>query len=364
MTAPLASLPAKSRIVLVRFGSLGDVVKCTALPRLIKSAYPQSHLTFVTSASFLELISDNPFIDQSLGFDRKLGLAGLKRLASDIRAEGVDLAVDVHRSLRSRLLCGWLNAPTVAYSKRTLQRWLLIQFGVNTYEVLTGKESDFLLPLLPFGVRDDGKGTRLYLDRLAADPALRLRLANVFTALEGWRREGRPILGVAPIAAWPFKCWPVSSFRVLIDEFQAQTQGGVVIFGGPGDQEAEALADAREPRRVSVVGRTSHLESAYIASLTDLVVANDTGMTHLTEAAGRDVVTIYGPTSRELGYYPTRPGSIAVERDLPCRPCTRMGEGRCTHPLERACLIGITPDQVLRIVLRKLESMHAEAAPC
>ena len=101
-----------------------------------------------------------------------------------------------------------------------------------------------------------------------------------------------------------------------------------------------------------------------MASLTDLVVANDTGMTHLTEAAGRDVVTIYGPTSRELGYYPTRPGSIAVERDLPCRPCTRMGEGRCTHPLERACLTGITPSQVLQIVLKKLETHRGEAAPC
>jgi heptosyltransferase-2 len=74
-------------------------------------------------------------------------------------------------------------------------------------------------------------------------------------------------------------------------------------------------------------------------------------MTHLAEAAGRDVITLYGPTSRELGYYPVRPGSFAVELPLPCRPCTRMGEGRCTHPRHLACLEGIEPAQVLERVL-------------
>jgi ADP-heptose:LPS heptosyltransferase len=349
---PPTALPPTARIVVMRFGSLGDVVKCTALPRLVKSAYPQSQLTFVTSDSYLELISGDPHIDRPLGLDRKLGWAGLTRLARDLREHGVDLAVDVHRSLRSRLLCGRLEAPVAAYSKRTLQRWLLIRFGVNTYNPPAGKEQDFLLPLAPYGVRDDGLGTRLYFEGIAADfPA---RLAGVLATLARWRQEGRPILGIAPVAAWALKCWPLASFDALVAGFLARTRGAVVVFGGPGDRDAHALAQRHGARALSVVGRTSYLESAYIASLTDLVVANDTGMVHLAEAAGRDVIALYGPTSRELGYYPARPGSLAVERDLPCRPCTRMGEGRCTHPLERACLVGIAPGHVLALALGKL----------
>lgn len=345
----------------MRFGSLGDVVKCTALPRLIKAAYPGSHLTFVTADSFLELIADNPHIDEPVGLARNTGLGGIKALAERLRRGGVDLAVDVHRSLRSRALCMLLGAPVASYSKRTAQRWLLIHFRINTYGPPRGKEQDFLAPLAAYGVRDDGQGTRLYLDRIAADPALRERMGAALETLRRWRASGQPILGVAPVAAWALKCWPMAHYRALVDAYLARTNGGIVVFGGAGDREAHALSLGRTERVLSLVGRTSQLESAYFASLTDLVVANDTGMTHLAEAAGRDVITVYGPTSRELGYYPTRPGSLAVERDLPCRPCTRMGEGRCTHPLPLACLAGIAPDEVLSLVLGKLNRSGAGA---
>jgi len=347
-------LPPTARIVLLRFGSLGDVVKCTALPRLIKAVYPRSHLTFVTADTYRELIADNPHIDEAVGLARTSGLGGLKDLATRLRRNGVDLAVDVHRSLRSRGLCALLGAPVASYSKRTAQRWLLIRFGIDTYGPPRGKEEDFLAPLAAYGIRDDGQGTRLYLDRIAADPDLLARMGDALATLRGWRSAGRPILGVAPVAAWALKCWPMEHFRTLVDAYLSRTSGGVVVFGGPGDSAAHGLSLGRTDRVLSLVGRTSHLESAYFASLTDLVGANDTGMTHLTEAAGRDVVTLYGPTSRELGYYPTRPGSAAVERDLPCRPCTRMGEGHCTHPLPLACLAGIVPEHVLSLVLGKL----------
>ena len=113
---------------------------------------------------------------------------------------------------------------------------------------------------------------------------------------------------------------------------------------------AKGLGD----RAVPLVGRTSLLESAYFASLTDLVVSNDTGMSHLTESVGRDVLVLFGPTSAELGYFPARPTSGVMERPLPCRPCTRMGEGRCTHPWHKACLEAISVDSVLASVQKRL----------
>jgi ADP-heptose:LPS heptosyltransferase len=85
-------------------------------------------------------------------------------------------------------------------------------------------------------------------------------------------------------------------------------------------------------------------------------------MTHLAEAVGTDVVTLYGPTSRELGYYPVRPTSRALELPLACRPCTRMGEGACHHPLKKACLVGITPQAVLNHVLSVIAADGATGA--
>ncbi len=353
------ALPAEARVLIIRFSSLGDLVKCTALPRLIKAACPRARITMVTSLEYLELIEDNPHLETAIGFDRRAGAGELFRLVGRLRAARFDLVVDVHRSLRSRIITALLGAPRTAYGKRTLQRYLLINFRWNTYRWNTnraprGKEEDFLAGLLPYGVTGDGRGTELHPKRAGARPELRRRLKLELARIARWRKAGRPILGIAPIAAWELKRWPLDSFRALMREFARRTGGGIVVFGGPGDLDAEALLEGHGEHGVSLVGRTSHLESAYFASLTDLVVSNDTGMTHLSEAAGTNVIALYGPTSRELGYYPVRRGSVALEAPLDCRPCTRTGKGSCSHPLRKACMLAITPEQVLAQVLDKV----------
>ena len=356
-------LPDDARILIVRFSSLGDVVKCTALPRLIHNRYPRARITFVTAEANLELIRDNPHLERAIGFQRRDGLGGLLRLAADLRGQGVDLVADVHRSLRSRLLTALLRAPRTDYSKRTLQRALLIHFRRNTYPgpgtVAFGKEADFLAGLRPYGVEDDGQGTELHLHRLEADPALHARFAAELAQLDDWRRKGRPVLGVAPVAAWDLKRWPLAHVRALLEGYVERTGGGFVLFGGPADADVPPLAQGLETHAISLVGRTSHLESAWFAARCDLMLANDTGMSHIAEAVGRDAVVFFGPTSREWGYFPGREGSRVLERALPCRPCTRMGEGPCTHPRHKACLAGIAPAEALETVLERLEAAAA-----
>lgn len=354
------TLPEDARILIVRFSSLGDVVKCTALPRLIRRRYPRARITFVTSEANHELIRDNPHLERAIGFRRGTGLRGLLRLAAELRAQGFDLVADVHRSLRSRVLTALLRAPRTAYSKRTLQRLLLIHWRRHTFTHVPGKEADFLAGLRPYGVEDDAQGTELHLGALAADPAVQARFAAERERLAAWRAAGRPVLGVAPVAAWPLKRWPLAHYRALLARYLAATDGAAVLFGGPQDADVAALAAelaaqrGAEGRVLSLVGRTTHLESAWFAAGCDLMLANDTGMSHIAEAVGHDAVVLFGPTTRELGYFPVRPGSRVLERPLPCRPCTRTGAGRCTHPWPQACLEAIRPDDALAVVLEKL----------
>ena len=335
-------------------------MKCTALPRLIHNRYPGARITFLTSEVHLELVRDNPHLERAIGFQRNTGAAGLLRLAGELRAQGFDLVADVHRSLRSRVLTALLRTPRTHYTKRTWQRLLLLHFRHNTYRLDTGsrgfgKEEDFLAGLRPHGIEDDGQGTELHLQRLEADPETASRFAVELERVNRWRAGGRPVVGMAPVAAWELKRWPMGHWRALLEGFLEATGGAVVVFGGPGDDEAAALTEGLEERTLSLVGRTSHLESAWFAARTQLMVSNDSGMSHLAEAVGRDVVVFFGPTTREWGYFPVRPGSVVLERPLPCRPCTRTGQGNCGHLWRKACLEAITPETALQAVLGKLK---------
>jgi ADP-heptose:LPS heptosyltransferase len=356
------SLPDDARILIVRFSSLGDVVKATALPRLIRRRYPGAHVTFVTSELHVPLVRGNPHVERAIGFRRRTGLRGLLRLALRLRRMRFHLVVDVHRSLRSRLLTALLGAPRTAYSKRTLRRWLLVYFGWNTYDRARGKEEDFLAGLRRWGVEDDARGTELHVGGLEAHPALRRRFAPEVARIEAWRAAGRPVLGVAPVAAWELKRWPLPHVRALLERYAAATDGGALLFGAAADADVAALAVGLEPHVLSLVGRTSYLESAWFARHCDLMLSNDTGMSHIAEAVGRDAVVLFGPTTRELGYFPVRPGSRVLERPLRCRPCTRTGAGRCTHPWPKACLAAITPEAVLAAILDKLPGPRGRAA--
>lgn len=331
------------------------MVKATALPRLIHNRYPGARITFLTSEAHLELVRGNPHLERAIGFQRKTGLAGLLRLAGELRAQGFDLVADVHRSLRSRVLTAMLRAPRTHYSKRTWQRMLLLHFRHNTYPRSFGKEEDFLAGLLPLGVQDDGLGTELHFNHLEAEPETARRFPAELERINQWRTGGLPVLGMAPVAAWELKRWPMAHWRALLEGFLEATGGAALVFGGAGDAEAASLTAGLEERTLSLAGRTSFLESAWFASRTGLMVSNDTGMSHIAEAVGRDVVVFFGPTTREWGYFPVRSGSVVLERALNCRPCTRTGEGHCGHPWRKACLEAITPATALQAVLARLK---------
>ncbi|MDH4121956.1 MAG: glycosyltransferase family 9 protein [Deltaproteobacteria bacterium] len=354
----MKSLPPQPRILIIRFSSLGDVVKCTGLPRQIRSRYPQARITFLTSDTFLPLVRGNPHLHQALGFARTTGLGGLLKLAGELRREKFDLVVDVHQSLRSRLLSRLTGAPVTAYSKRTLQRVLLLWFGWNTYATTPGKEQDFLAALAPWGVTDDGGGTEIHLGELEP-PGWTEKFRPERAQLEGWKKAGRPVLGLAPVAAWELKRWPEHHVSRLVELFLARTKGGVMLFGGNEDRNVQALArqlksQGLEDRVMDLSGKTTLLESAWWAAQTQVMVANDTGMSHIAEAVGRPVVALFGPTTRHLGYFPVRPGSVVAEVNLPCRPCSKNGKGRCKRAVNKECLELVTPEQVLDLVLERL----------
>ncbi len=100
----------------------------------------------------------------------------------------------------------------------------------------------------------------------------------------------------------------------------------------------------------SLAGSLSLPESAALLSLSSLVIANDSGLLHLAQSQKRPVVGIYGPTTRELGFFPIEQNSTVVETSLPCRPCTPKGLNYCPK-IHFRCMNDITPEMVIQAAL-------------
>jgi heptosyltransferase II len=85
----------------------------------------------------------------------------------------------------------------------------------------------------------------------------------------------------------------------------------------------------------------------------NLLVTNDSGAMHIAVAQDVPVVAIFGPTTRDLGFYPYGEKDIVVEKDLPCRPCGRHGGYRCRRK-NFACMKLITVSDVFNAVKERL----------
>jgi ADP-heptose:LPS heptosyltransferase len=127
---------------------------------------------------------------------------------------------------------------------------------------------------------------------------------------------GRPIIALAPTANWQPKVWPAERFAMVFDILARTALPGAVpiILGGPGAAEAAMAAPllAELPEAIDLVGRLSLPEVAACLERAVLFIGNDSGLMHLSAAAGAATIGLFGPTDAAT-YAPAGRRAVAVE---------------------------------------------------
>ena len=312
----------------------------TTLPRHLRKKFPNAQIDMAVREDYKELIEWNPYLNDKLYVSRHEGLLGLWNLAKDIKDRRYDLIIDAHRSIRSRFICA-LNPSVkkVYFNKRTLKRLVLIFFKLNLFKKVDLQIVEYLKPLSKFGIIYDGLGTEIFVPEKINNKVSKMLEAMIP------QMETKVLIGMVPSAQWPGKRWPASKFKELTKMISEKINCNIVIIGGSNDSFCDEIAEVAD-NAYSLAGKISMIESAVALSLCDIVITNDTGMMHVAEAVGTDVIGIMGPTSYEFGCYPYRSTSRVVELDMCCRPCSKNGKGVCIMMGKRPCLNNITPDMV------------------
>jgi ADP-heptose:LPS heptosyltransferase len=70
---------------------------------------------------------------------------------------------------------------------------------------------------------------------------------------------------------------------------------------------------------------------------------------HLAGGVDTPVLALFGPTSREWGFFPAGERDVVLQLDMPCRPCSLHGSKLCSHGA--ACLTRISPDMACKALL-------------
>lgn len=342
-------------ILICRLSSIGDIVLTFPLIRVLRHRFPNAELHYLVKQEYADLLRSHPGLDRVWSFDTRTGWAGLRQLKRDIRSTFYDLFVDIHRNLRSIYLRSGLPGTTViTYNKRFFRRWFLIHMGLNTYRHVVPVHRRYLQALSSLQISDDDKGLEFFVD-----PAEQ-RTIDTFMIQKGLDPNGVQI-AMAPGAGFATKRWPVAFFiqtaRRLIEEQGAR----IWIFGDHKDRSLAAeMAAELDKACIDLTGDLSLMQTACALRRMRMLVTNDTGLMHMACALDVDVVALFGPTTRELGFFPVHPHARVVEHlDLSCRPCTHVGSDKCPKGHFR-CMRECSVERVVHTVHQVLRGSGPE----
>lgn len=351
----LATSPAPRRIAVFRALALGDLLVAVPALRALRRRYPRSHLTLIGLPWARELAARFPWIDQFMAFPGHPGLPELQpgndelpSFFSRARAACFDLALQLHGSgeLTNSLVFA-LGARVTAGFYRRGQHCPDPALFLEWPE--TGHETVRLLALLEhLGVPRAG----LHLEwPVAQDDEARLD-----ACWEGARRAER-LVCVHPGARLASRRWPVERFAAVADAL-AERGWQVVITGSAAERGlAQALKASCRAPLADLTGRTDLGTLAALVSRARLVIANDTGISHVA-AALRTPSVIVSCGADPLRFAPLdRRRHAVLSHDVPCRPCQH---DLC--PVGHECASGVPVEAVVHAALRLLETEHAHVS--
>jgi ADP-heptose:LPS heptosyltransferase len=344
-----------STILVLRFSSIGDIILTTPVLRAMRARWPEARITFVTRARFAGLLKGNPAVDEVETLAEPGGRGELDRLAARLERRKWDLLVDLHNSLRSRLLRRRVPASCITvYRKPLFRRSLLIYGRIDLYGPNPAPVPErYTEALYGLGVRLDGGPCELHPSGEDFD--------IFYGKLPPRWKDGRQFLALAPGAAWPVKRWPPERFAEAAGALCDAHGLRALVLGGEQEREiCERVCQALGPElSLNLAGELPILASASALSRARLLIANDTGLMHAATAVCAPVVAVFGPTTCHFGYFPYSAASRVVEASLYCRPCTHNGRARC--PLGHfRCMRDIKPGQVIAAAQELLSLPHPD----
>jgi lipopolysaccharide heptosyltransferase I len=318
------------RVLIVRLGSLGDIVHAVPAAAAIDRAWPDARLEWLVDARHRELVDLVPIVDEVIEL-RSPTLAGWIDATRRLRQRRYDVAVDFQGLLKSAVLARASGARRVA----GFSIWHLRERTARPFYSHTAEPDD---------------GVHVVRKNLALVASLGVEAVRLEFPLDAVRSSaaGAPFALVNPGAAWPNKRWPPARFGELSAILRARFGLMPFVLWGPDEAQLAHSVAAASNGVASVAPRTTIADLVELARAASLMVSGDTGPIHLAAAVGTPIVGIYGPTS------PARNGPwLTADRCLSrFEKCECHHQRRCTA---RAwCLEDVTVAEVVDAVACRL----------
>ena len=296
----------KTKFLILRFSSIGDIVLTTPVVRCLKLQYPNAEVHFATKKQFKVLVENNPYIDKYYLLEDSLN-----NFIKTLQSEKYDYVIDLHNNLRTTLIkIGLYEATAFSFNKLNFQKWLLVNLKINKMPNIHIVDR-YLKTTETLDIKNDEQGLDYFIPE---KDIVNLDLKENFVA---YAIGGQHFTKKLPLSKIIEVCKKIDS--------------KILLLGGKEDTEiGKQVKLALGEKVINTCGKYNLNQSASIINQAEYVISHDTGLMHIAAALKKKVISIWGNTVPEFGMYPYHTDYQVIEnKNISCRPCSKIGFDKC-----------------------------------
>lgn len=339
--------PMGTKILVIKLGAIGDVLRTTPLLRALHDLHQPCHITWVADEPSCELLSYCPLVDRIVSF-------GSPEMAR-FRYERFDICLSLDKDTAASVLAmEALSDEKMGFGfSRSGNLFPLNQeaeyaVALGMSDKLKFIENKKTYQEVVFEACRLSFGREEYVLELPEEELIRAK-----ERLVGWGvHPDRPVVGCFTGAGDIFanKEWTIDGYCGLISRLNEETDAVCMLLGGPQERDRNSeIMRKLEAQAIDSGCDNTLVEFASLVDCCDVVVTGDTLAMHLAIARSKEAVVLFGPTCpQEIDLYGRGEKIISP---IECAPCYLN-----TCDLEIHCQMLISVDDVFEAVRRRLDA--------
>lgn len=336
------------KILIVKLGALGDVLRTTPLLTALKKKHPVSHITWVVEAAHADVLAGVKLIDRLVVYT--------PQVPAQIKKDVYDLVINLDKEPEALDCFAAAYAPKKLGFGRGRDGKLCAADPMSDYAYRLGIDDElkFRTNLKSYqeisfeqvGLRFQGEEYLFAPDKASREYA-EAHFEKIGRPVRDW---SRPVIGLNTGAGHRFagKKLPLWTYVDLVRKFHDRFNATVLLLGGAAEVERNREIEEVCSRPVVNAGSHAIRPFAAIVSLCDLVVSGDTTAMHIAIAVKTPVVVHFGSTcAPEIELY-GRGRKLVSE--ISCAPCYKRN---C--PIDEQCMKDVRTEDILEAARELLD---------
>ena len=275
------------KIAIVKLSALGDIVHAAIVLQFIKKHCPNAHITWLVDARFASLLKDHPLIDELVVLPLK---ESFKKSYKIIKTLGkFNKIIDLQGLFKSAVVAKLLGKEIYGFSRESVKEKIAARLYRHKFKI-DYNENIIVRNLSLVG----------YALNFSFEKSEILKKSPCFEICKKFKNEsGKKRVLIAAFASEESKIY--DKFKDVI-----RLLDGCEIYLCYGSESEKARAEAIiSGTKAKLLEKLSIKDMIDFIASCDLVIGNDSGLTHLAWAVNRPSITLFGNRPSHRNAYVT-----------------------------------------------------------